>query len=217
MVYPLFQFHFAVLILPIKEVVVGKGLSAYLKLVGYDFALAYSSAFFLFACIYTLVRMARTNVLSDALLRAVPVFGRIRRAFALGRFCATYEMQTQAGVNVMDGLSHAAAASQSALVLRAARKILPKIRMGEQVSPLLVKTGIFPQKMTRALRLGEETGKLDQELRRLTEEFQKEAFTRMEIVTDWLPKLLFLVIALYIGYEVVTMAKGVFAGVGGFE
>ena len=60
--------------------------------------------------------MGRTDPAIDWLLGRVPLVGKLRRNLALSRFCATYEMQLQAGINVYDSLRAAADASQSARI-----------------------------------------------------------------------------------------------------
>jgi type IV pilus assembly protein PilC len=143
----------------------------------------------------------------------LPLFGKVRKAFSLGRFCGTYEMQLQSGVNVMDSLKHAGKASQSAVLMGAVQRMLPKIRAGEQVGPAMAGTGAFPKKMIRAIRLGEETGKLDEELKQLTENFQREAMARIATLSEWIPKILYLVIAGYVGYQVISFYAGMMSDV----
>jgi len=206
--YPLFLLHFAILVAPITKLMGPGGFPAYRKAVGWDLLLVYVAAFVLFVCIRLLVRAAAGSVFLDRLLRFLPLFGKVRRAFSLGRFCGTYEMQLQSGVNVMDGLTHAGKASQSALVMDAVQRMLPRIRAGEQVGPLLGKSGAFTKKMIRSFKLGEETGKLDEELKLLTENFQKEAMARVATLSAWIPKILYLGIAGYVGYTIITFYVG---------
>jgi type II secretory pathway component PulF len=133
------------------------------------------------------------------------MIGKIRRAFATSRFCATYAMQLDAGINVIDGLEAAQRASLSGLFRAAVRRAVPEVRNGSQVGPLLASSGAFPEPMTRAVCIGEQTGELDQELTRTAAEYQKEALARLETAAEWLPRLLYIAILLYIGYSIVTM------------
>jgi len=202
--YPVFLLHFSALVFPLKALFTAGGFPAYMKAAGKDLLTLYAGAFFVSACIWFILRLARETAWLDRLLRLVPLFGKVRRAFSLGRFCGTYEMQLQSGVNVMDSLTQAGKASQSALVMETVRRMLPAIRAGEQVGSLLGKTGAFTKKMTRAIKLGEETGKLDDELKRLTEDFHKEALARVETLSAWIPKILYLLIAGFVGYQIIT-------------
>src|SRR5207244_8207045 len=101
-------------------------------------------------------------------------------------------------------LTTAARASQSALVIDAAKRALPALRTGSQVAPLLARCRVFPEEMTRAMHVGEETGELDRELKRLTESFERDALRRVEIISDWLPKLIYLLVAGYVGWQIIS-------------
>ncbi len=212
--YPAFILHFGIFILALPKFVIGGSAQSYLEqtvgvLMVLYFGIA-AAALMLsqlnrLGCIYTAV---------DRILRAVPGFGKVRRSFSLARFCATYEAQLDAGVNVMESLTTSGKTSQSALIAGAVRNALPELRGGSQVAPLLAKSGAFPEDMIRALRLGEETGELDQELKRLTGTFENEALRRIETLSEWLPKIIYVLIVLYLAWQILGVYQGILSGYG---
>lgn len=205
--YPVFLLHFGILALGLPTLF-AKGLPGYLEETGMPLGLLYGGALLL-AVVIPVIREAGASVATlDGLLRALPVLGPMRRDFAVARFCATYEMQLGAGVNVMDGLAAGARASRSALIASAVKNALPEIRGGERVGPLLALSGAFPEPMIRAFCVGEDTGHLDEELDRLATEYQASAITRLEVFAEWLPKVIYLVACLYIGYRIVAWYRG---------
>src|SRR5438445_13776442 len=105
-------------------------------------------------------RAAIWSTTIDQILLAIPFFGKMRQAFALARFCATYDMQLEAGVNVIDSLSIAARASCSAVIADAAQRSVPEIRTGSQLGSLLARSRAFPDELIQAWRVAEETGGL---------------------------------------------------------
>ena len=163
-------------------------------------------------CVF-LLRTARTNTGLDRFLSYIPLVGRLRRNMALSRFCAAYEMQIQAAINVMDGLKAAAEASQSARIRAAVAGMIPKIRAGSALGPLFAGQPVFPNALQRAVRVGEETGSLDQDLHRWADYYQNASVQAMEALGTWVPRIIFLLIAVYLGYQIVlfysTMAQGI--------
>ena len=158
-----------------------------------------------------LLKAARTNPRIDRLINFIPLVGRLRRNFALSRFCATYEMQLQAAINVMDGLRVAADASQSAQVQASVNGMIPKVRAGSSVGPLFAGQRVFPHALQRAMRVGEETGSLDTDLHRWADYYQTASFNALEALSAWVPRIVFLSIAGYLGYEIIqffTMYMG---------
>jgi type IV pilus assembly protein PilC len=205
--YPLFLLHFGVFVMGSPEFIT-KGAHTYLlHTVGFLAALWIAAAL-VFIGIRKLLHAATGSAPLDRLLLGIPFFGKLRRAFSLARFCATYDMQLEAGINVIDSLTSASAASGSAAITEVLNAAMPDIHAGSQVGPLLRRSRLFPDEMIRAWRVGEETGGLDKELQKLTADYEDEAFRRMEIFSEWMTKIIYIVITLYLGYEIVSLYSG---------
>ena len=70
-------------------------------------------------------RSAARNAVLDRSLGLIPVIGGLRRDLALSRFSAAYDMQLEAGVNVLGALEASGRASASASYRDAVDKALP--------------------------------------------------------------------------------------------
>jgi type II secretory pathway component PulF len=86
------------------------------------------------------------------------------------------------------------------------------VRGGSSVGAGLERTGDFPEPVTRAFIVGEETGRLDQELRSLAEEYRASAMRRLDVVTEWAPRILYVGILIFVGYRVISFYTGYFQG-----
>lgn len=203
--YPAFLLHFAVFIGALPALVLDRDVPAFLKsTVGLLLILWGLLAAGLLAA-KILTRFAATSPGIDSLLRAIPVIGGIRRGFAMSRFCSTYEMHLDAGVNVIESLESAADASGSALANSAVQKVKPNLRAGEQVGPLLAASRAFPAKLSRAIRIAEDTGDLDKELARLADEYRAEALGKLDTFTAILTKTIYVLAMAYAGYRIVSI------------
>lgn len=214
--YPLFTLHFGILMLGLPRFFVGPGagVGAYLEHTLGVLLLFYGVAAIVWISFRNFSRLAVTSVAADRFYRAIPVIGKIHSWFALARFCATYEMQLNSAVNVVESLFSAWSVSQSAAIRATVEAIIPEVRLGAQVGPLLSRSGVFPSEMMRAFRVGEETGKLDEELRQMAEGFEEKALDRVASLAEWLPKLIYAAIAVYLAFEIVDSYRTVLAGYG---
>ena len=61
--------------------------------------------------------------------------------------------------------------------------------------------------MIRGFCVGEQTGELDAELKRLAAEYQADGLARLDALAEWLPRLLYIAVVIYVGYGVVTFYK----------
>jgi len=212
--YPAFVLHFGVFLFPLKALIVDGNVAAYLRETFGVLALAYGILLVIYLLIPLLRDFGSQSAAIDSLLRFIPRIGKLRRAFATSRFCATYGMQLDAGINVIDALEAAQRASLSGVVRAAIRQAIPEVRNGVQVGPLLAVSGAFPEPMTRSFCVGEQTGELDQELARMATEYQGEALSRLETLAEWVPRLFYVGILIYIGYSIIMMYKGYIADLG---
>jgi type II secretory pathway component PulF len=208
--YPLFVLHFGVLALNAPTLIVGGGLTPYLRQVGGTLGLFWAVILVGFL-LFPLLRDAGAGGPGlDAFLRRIPLLGKVRTCFATSRFCATYEMQLDAGINVIDALETAQRASQSGLIKQAVRRAIPEVRDGAQVGPLLADSGALPEPVVRAIMVGEQTGQLDQELVRMTKEYQDKGVARLETIAEWVPRLFYVCILLYVAFRVVVILMGIY-------
>lgn len=209
--YPLFTLHigFIALSLPILFAP-GGGVDAFVQTVAIAIAglwLAILGCGFL---IGALLSAAANNTALDRALRSIPLLGGLRRSFALSRFCSAYNLQLDAGVNVLASLEVAGRASGSAIIRAAAQTALPAVRAGGKVGTALIATKAFPEPFVRAFTVGEETGQLDQELRRLSDEYRQAALRGLETLSDWIPRLLYIGILIYLAVRIVSFYQGYF-------
>jgi type II secretory pathway component PulF len=207
--YPLFILHFGIvaLALPVAFAESG-GIEAFGKTVISAIALLWVAIAALGFLLRVLLNAASKNPALDRMLRAVPVLGGMRRAFALSRFCSAFNLQLEAGVNILTSLESAGRASGSAVIRGAADASLPAVRAGGKAGAALIATGQVPEEFARAFTVGEETGGLDHELRRLAGDYRTFALRRLEAVGEWLPKLLYLAILVYLAFRIVGFYIG---------
>jgi type IV pilus assembly protein PilC len=206
--YPAFALHFGVFVTGLPKYVLNQDSAAYLKDSFGVLALVYIYGFAIVLLAGLLLFEGARLAPVDRLLRLVPGVGKMRRAFALSRFCATYEMQLQSGVNVINSLLSAAQASQSGLVSAAVAKAVPLVRGGAQVGPLLSGSPAFTADMVRGIMIGEETGSLDAELKRMSDSFQEEAMSRLDFLAGVLSRGLYLAVICFTGYRIVQGYAG---------
>lgn len=206
--YPLFVLHFAVLVKNILVIVGDGGVEKYLLAIGRDFLILY--AFFVAAALIVPFLLDAGSFLTpiDYFLRKVPFLGKMRRSFAVSRFCATYNMQLEAGVNVMDSLRAAGRASRSGLIRSAVQSALPGLRKGAQVGELLAPHDTaFPESMLSSFLVAEETGHLDRTLEDLARDHQEDAFRRLDTAAEWIPRIIYISIAIFVGWVVIRMGS----------
>ncbi len=213
--WPIIQLHIGILMMTaVRQYAVSGGVdpTAYLGECAKLLGILYGAGLVLWLVADAVVAAGRASAGTDQLLSALPLLGKLRRNLALARFCAVYEMQLQAGINVMDGLTAAADASGSARIKAGIRRVVPQVRGGMAVSEALGKASAFPTVLLRTFRVGEDTGSLDEDLRRWADYYQKAAVAALEAFGTWLARLISILILLYVGYLIVDAYNNILQG-----
>lgn len=205
--YPVFLLHFGILVLGAPTLVL-KSSAEFFREVGGTFVFIYAIVAIVAMLTPVLRDLGAGSAFMDRLVNAIPLLGRVRRSFALSRFCTVYGLQLDAGVNIIDSLIAAGAASRSGSIRAAVDAAVPEVRTGSQVGPLLAASDAFPMEIMQTIIVGEETGKLVEELKRLATELREEALAKLETLADWLPKLLYVGIVLFLGWKILGIIQG---------
>lgn len=188
--YPLVVLHFAVLLVKVP-LAFTEGSSAYLAATLPILFILWAGIAIVALLVPILRDAGATSATVDHLLNRLPGVGKIRRAFAVSRFVEVYELQLNAGVNVLDAIQVAARASRSGALRAAMRTVVPGLRRGEQVGSLLAATRTLPASVIEEWVVAEETGELERTLPHLGILWRQDAFARLERFSDWAPRILY--------------------------
>lgn len=212
--YPMFLLHFAALVGPLPRLMLGKSdLPGYLLAAGSLLLGVYLGAILLAALFQLAWTMGQQVGLVDRLWRAVPVVRGIWRDGALARFCGALDAQIEAGISPVEALPRAGRAARTALLETAARRAVKRIDEGHSlVQGLRATRGALPKSLLSGLQAAEQSGQLDEELSRWSQLYQENEAAAWEAIGDWTPKLIYLAIAVIVGWQIITAAQGVLGG-----
>lgn len=150
-----------------------------------------------------LIKKGRTSIAVDRMLNALPVVGKARRSLALTRWCKVLHIHLLAGGKTAEGVALAASAAQSAGLTRSALRMVPEIRSGNPLGPLLIVNSAFPKDFSRAILTAEQAGELDTEMSMWANYMHATAVTSMEGLGQWIPRILYFAIVIFVGYLII--------------
>lgn len=210
--YPIFVLHFAVLIFPIGYLTglfLNNGLQAFVI----------QKALVLLPC-YALVfagivafqgsRGEHWQALLERLTNRVPLLGGARKDLAIARLSGALEALLSAGVPIIQAWETAAHASGSAKIKKTVARAVPQMEAGVTPSETLRQSSLFPEVFRNLYATGEASGQLDTTLQRLHTLYEEQATTKFQNIATWTPKLIFLLVAIGIGYQVISFYSAYF-------
>lgn len=141
---------------------------------------------------------------------AVPLVGSARRDLAFGRLAGALEALISAGVTIIQAWDLAATATASPRIRKTVSTLLPRMEAGMTPSETMSQTNLFPEMFRSLYATGEASGQLDQTLKRLQNHYEEQASLKFQNIASWTPKLIFMLIAIAIGYQVIKFYSGYF-------
>lgn len=204
--YPVFLFHFAIFILPFAQFFTSGDWQVYLlKTVGVLIPFYLGFAAILYAAQSKHGETWRSVL--ERLLHPIPILGSGRRELALARLAMALEALLNAGVSIVNAWELAAKVSGSPALRRTVTAWKPDVLAGQTPAEALTASGVFPDLFDNQYHSGEVSGKLDETLKRLRQYYQEEGTRKIHAVAQWVPRLIYLIVALFIAYRIVSFFR----------
>ncbi len=140
----------------------------------------------------------------------IPVGGKVVRGLATAKFCRALGALYSAGVGPGESVRLAAAACGNAAIAQGALAIVPRLEHGETLTACLGSTGYFRSNVMQVMAVGEESGDLDGQLDKAADFLENDAEVAVKQSVQVFGILVFLMIAIYIGIQVVSFYGGYF-------
>ena len=203
--YPVFILHLGALLLSVPAAIVDGNMMKFFTQVGTFLGTAYLAGAVVLLAYWVLARSFQANVSADRLIRAIPVVGGCFLEAALARFCLVLSLGIRSADGVLSSLRRAGRASKSASILAAAEAAVPAIRSGTGFAKALASSRAFPVDLERVFHVAEASGRLDEEITRWAGIYRERFFSRIETLTEWLPRLLYLLVVALVVYRMFSM------------
>lgn len=141
----------------------------------------------------------------DAIKLRVPVMGGLARKTALGRFASGLSTLLSAGVPVLESLEITSDTVNNVVVARGVKAIAEGAKRGEPFTRPLENHPVFPPIVTQMMSVGEETGSLDDLLRKVAGFLEQEVEATVSALTSLLEPLLIMVLGGAVGTMVISL------------
>jgi type IV pilus assembly protein PilC len=213
LIYPVGLIHFAAFIFLIVLPFAGSQFNASLPLLCAKAALILSP---LYGAVALMIYASQSKhgenwrAVMESLLRPVPILGTARHYLALSRLAAALEALISAGVNIFEAWDLAATASGSPALRRAVAAWKSRVVAGQMPSEAVRLCPLFPGTFANLYASGEVSGKLDDSLRQLNRIYNEDGTRKLNAFATWMPRLVYMLVALLIAYEVVHFYLGYF-------
>jgi type II secretory pathway component PulF len=146
----------------------------------------------------------------DTVKAYLPYFGTTVRMLGIAKFSRAMSSLYSSGVLIPTAVGVAARTTGNAFLRWQMLKTVPAMMAGSGLTEAFKRSGVFPSMFLSMLGTGEMTGNLDQTLTKLAEYYEAESEVRLHQSVQALNVLIFLLVAVMVGFVVIHFYEGYF-------
>lgn len=156
------------------------------------------------------IQTPKGAVIWDRVTIRLPVFGKLVHKICISRFARTFAALLRAGVPILETLRIVGQSSGNTQVEFAINATTITIEQGENLASSLGKHAIFPPMLVRMIAAGEQTGKVDVMLEKLSDFYDEEIEATLSALTSLIEPLLIVFLGVVVGSIVICMFLPIF-------
>ncbi|CAM3252515.1 type II secretion system F family protein [Nocardioides dubius] len=159
---------------------------------------------------WLLLRIERVKYARDAFLLRLPVLGETIQYMLVERFCRVMASMVSAGVNLPEAMAVATGSMRNRVFIRRLNDVTEQMLEGAGMASPLARTQLFPGTATQMLRVGEETGTLDNQLEVTAQYYEVELDYKIKKVTALFEPAVIVVMGLIVGFVAVALVSAMY-------
>lgn len=146
----------------------------------------------------------------DRLILKLPLFGELTRKVMLVEFTRTLAMLISSGIHILDGLQILKNSLGNVLFRNAIAEIAKKVEKGFPMGETFAQYTVFPPIVSQMMKVGEETGKLDDTLVKLSAYFETESEHLVKGLTTAIEPIIMVVLGVGVGFIVISVITPIY-------
>lgn len=146
----------------------------------------------------------------DAALFKIPIYGLLRVQIMMTEFSRTISLLLGAGVSLLAAMEIVADSMESVLFRDAMREVSNDVEKGVSFSDAMNKSGRFPPLVGQMIAVGEETGKMDEVLVKLSGYYESESEHAIKNLSSALEPIIMIVLGVGVGFLIVAIVMPIY-------
>src|SRR4030066_1739136 len=143
---------------------------------------------------------------TDELIFKIPIIGELQKQTMLTELTQTLSLMVGSGVSILEALNISADIMGNVVISDALRQAAKDVEKGFPVAYSFAKhPAAFPYILSQMIAVGEETGKMDEVLQKVSHVFEVESDQREKALTAAVDPLIRVVLALGVGFLVIAV------------
>lgn len=146
----------------------------------------------------------------DELKLKIPIFGELQKKVILTEFSRTLALLLGSGITLLEAISIVTDSVENVVYRTALTEVSKQVEKGSSLSGALSHYDSFPTILHQMMSVGEETGKLDEVLKKLSVYFEQESEHAIKNMTTAIEPMIMIVLGLGVGAMVIAIIMPIY-------
>jgi type IV pilus assembly protein PilC len=149
------------------------------------------------------------NILDHVVLK-LPVFGKLITESIMVEFSRTFGLLVGTGSLVVESLNETADVVGNVYYRSAILDLGRKVEKGVTIGDAMLSDPLFPPIIVEMVKIGEQTGKLDDSLLRVSEYFEREVEQTIKTLTTAMEPFIMIILAVGVGFLILSIITPIY-------
>jgi len=141
----------------------------------------------------------------------LPIFGNLLRDSMMAEFSRTLSILISSGSLVVDSLIKSSDVVGNVLYKDAIGLVAKRVEKGIAMGDAMEATSLFPPMVVEMVKMGEQTGKLDNSLMRTSEYYEREVEEKVKTMTTLMEPIIMVLLALGVGFLIFAIITPIYS------
>lgn len=150
------------------------------------------------------------ELVMDSVLLKLPVFGKLNQQIILTEFTRTLGLLIGSGTLVVDAFQESAGVTGNQLYKNAITGVSRRVEKGMSIGDAMLSYPLFPQIVVQMVKIGEQTGKLDESLMKISEYFEREVDQTVKTLTTALEPIIMIILGVGVAFLIISIITPIY-------
>lgn len=146
----------------------------------------------------------------DAYKLKIPIIGIILRLSTEDEIARTLSLLISSGTSIIEGLTITANVAGNTVYKKAVLSTATLVEKGITLSTAFEQQGLFPPIFTQLTKVGESTGKIDENLERVAEYFERDLNLKIKNLTTAIEPILLVTLGVSVGFLIISVISPIY-------
>lgn len=141
----------------------------------------------------------------DELILRIPIIGNLQKQIILTEMARTLGLMVGAGISIVEALDVTSEALGNKIYEEELKEASKQVEKGLSLGTILSTSEEFPPVISQMIIVGEETGKLDEVLTKLSRYFEAESEQMVKALTTAIEPLIMIILGIGVGFLIIAV------------